>query len=247
MQLFIDLIDPTYYDNLHLWLIFAHVLTAVISLMTGVWAMVVHKGGKTHRQVGKVYFWGMFVANFTAIVLLYWRFNLFLLGVTVLSFYAALTGYRVLYRKRPQNGRRATLFDWISAVAALLTGTALIVNSGLGLFGFGAFGIPPEAYGPSVVVILPIIFGSMVASSGYTDIKQFSQPISDKNWWWYYHMNRMLSSYIGLTTALMVQQVAPQLPGAVAWIVWILPAVVGTVGIVRWIRSYRRQFGVQPV
>jgi hypothetical protein len=55
-------------------------------------------------------------------------------------------------------------------------------------------------------------------------------------------MERMLGSYIGLTTALMVQQVGPRLPENVSWLAWVAPTALGVPLIVMWINRYRRKF-----
>ncbi|MDQ3248950.1 MAG: DUF2306 domain-containing protein, partial [Chloroflexota bacterium] len=83
---------------LHAVLIVTHVLAALLALVIAPIAMATQKGGQNHRRWGKVYFWAMFVANGGALILLAWRFNIFLFGVTILSFYSALSGYRVIYR-----------------------------------------------------------------------------------------------------------------------------------------------------
>jgi hypothetical protein len=51
---------------------------------------------------------------------------------------------------------------------------------------------------------------------------------------------------IGLFTALMVQQVGPQMPDAYAWIVWVAPTAIGSPLLARWIAAYRRQFAGAP-
>lgn len=231
-----------YFSITHQILVIVHVLSALLSIVVAPLVMWVKKGGKVHRQWGKVYFWGMFVANTTAIVLLFYRFNIFLLGVTVLSFYGAVTGYRVLYRKRPLSGSGPHWFDWSAAVVTLLTGLALLGWGVWAMLGNRPFGLPSGGNVPIILIIFPIIFGIIISSNAITDLRNFIQPSNDKQWWWYYHMDRMLGSYIGLTTALMVQQVGPRLPQNIAWVVWILPAVIGTVAISRWINSYKQQF-----
>jgi hypothetical protein len=55
-------------------------------------------------------------------------------------------------------------------------------------------------------------------------------------------MERMLGSYIALVTALMVQQVGERLPAGMAWIVWVAPAIVGTIATARWIAYDRAQY-----
>ena len=52
----------------------------------------------------------------------------------------------------------------------------------------------------------------------------------------------MVSSYIGLFTALMVQQVGPRMPGNIAWVVWVAPMLIGSPLLSRWIAAYRRKF-----
>jgi len=234
-----NLFGSYYESSLHFMLIMIHVLAALLALVVAPAAMIVRKGGSAHRWWGRAYFWGMFVTNSTALVLLAWRFNIFLLGVTIMSFYSALTGYRVLYRK--QATQAVSWFDrgtaWVTLVAGLL------------LVGYGAatfLGITPGGL-PSgglfvFLVLLPVLFGGMIAQAAFADLRSFRRPSTDRHWWWYYHMERMLGSYIGLLTALMVQQVGPRLPETIAWVVWVLPALLGTLAISYWIGYYQRKF-----
>jgi len=48
-----------------------------------------------------------------------WRPNYFLFLVGLFSFYLAFAGYRVLYRKRPDLGQRATALDYVVTVICL--------------------------------------------------------------------------------------------------------------------------------
>ena len=227
---------------LHSVVIVVHVLAAIFALVVAPIAMVTQKGGKNHRQWGKSYFWAMFVTNIGAFILLGWRFNLFLFGVTVLSFYAAITGYRVLYRKQARLVGGATRFDWAAAWVVLVIGIGLLLWGVLTALGITPLRIPNDGGMFVVFVILPIVFGLSIAKDALTDLRSFRNPSPDRNWWWYYHMERMLGSYLALTTALMVQQVGPRLPDSIAWIVWIAPAILGSIGIARWIAYYQNRF-----
>src|SRR5215510_6579006 len=86
-----------------LWI---HVLAGSVALVVAPVALLTAKGGEPHRRWGKVYFLAMAVVASTALVVGYWRSILFLELVAVFSFYAALAGYRVLSRKRPDLGQR---------------------------------------------------------------------------------------------------------------------------------------------
>ena len=88
-----------------------HILAGTVALLVAPIALLTVKGGPTHRRWGKVYFWAMAVVAATALVVGYWRSLLFLMLVSVFSFYFALSGYRVLYRKRPDLGQRASSLD----------------------------------------------------------------------------------------------------------------------------------------
>lgn len=240
------LFSSHYFSLFRQGLVYAHVVSALLSLVVAPLAMWVQKGGVAHRRWGKLYFWGMFVANMSALVLLVYRFNVFLLGVTVISFYAAIMGYRVLYRKRPHEGRGANWVDWLVTGVMGVVGVWLVVTPLASLVGIELMPVPLSDV-PFVLAILPLVFGVMAVQAAVSDVRCYIDPPTDRNYWWYAHMNSMLSSYIGLTTAFMVQQVGPRMPEAVAWLVWVLPAVVGSMGISRWIGHYRQMFEGQRV
>jgi hypothetical protein len=245
MKLFFTVFSPHSVDTVHLALIVTHVLGALFSLVVAPLAMFTAKGGPAHRQWGRAYFWGMFLTNTTALVLLGWRFNIFLLGVTIISLYSALSGYRVLYRKRPTHGAGPTRFDWAAALVVLVAGVTLVAWGGLTALDITPLRIPSDGGAFSVFVILPIVFGALIANDALTDLRLFRRLSTDRHWWWYYHMERMLGSYIGLLTALMVQQVGPELPSSLQWLAWVAPSIIGTPTIAYWIGVYRRRFARQ--
>ena len=76
--------------------------------------------------------------------------------------------------------------------------------------------------------ILGLAFGYFLAQTAVTDFRSFVTPSPDRNWWWYYHMDRMVGGYLAAVTAFMVQNVGPLLPESLEWTVWVAP------------RSYRR-------
>lgn len=242
MSTLAGLFESHYYSTLHFVLIVTHVLGALFALVVAPVALITRKGGAAHRAWGKAYFWGMFVTNSTALILLTWRFNIFLLGVTLISFYSALTGYRVLYRKRAAGGDRPTRFDWSLSWGVLTAGVALALWGVLTGFGITQLAIPNDGGVFSVYGILPVVFGLLIAQSTWADLRIYRTPSTDRHWWWYYHMDRMVGSYIGLLTALMVQQVGPRLPDSLAWMVWVAPTLIGSPAIAYWIGHYRRKF-----
>ena len=217
-------------------LIVAHVGAGVTALLVAPVAMLTQKGGGAHRLWGRVYFWAMFVIFVTALAVLLFRPNVFLFIISILSFYGAFSGVRSLRRKRPERGERAARLDWGAASAALLAGVSFIVWGTLPLLGL-AVSETPVAFS-----ILGIVFGVVLSKDALDDLKSFRRPNPDPMWWWTYHLERMVGSYLAAVTAFMVQNVAPLLPEALEWTVWVTPGILGGVGISFWIRHYRKKF-----
>ncbi len=203
-----------------------HVVFGGVALVIAPLAIVTVKGGLWHRRWGKVYFWAMAGVALSAALLCWLRTGLFLFLIAVFSFYLALTGYRVLRRKKP--GDRATALDWCAAAAVLLASGALILTGALG-----------ESEGGLRWV--RIIFGVVGLSLGGTEVWHFLRPPSDKRAWMYAHMTRFLSAYIATVTAFSVVnfRFMPFL-----WR-WLWPTVIGTAGILIGRAYYRRKLAGQ--
>lgn len=217
-------------------LIITHVGAGTTALIVAPVAMAVRKGGRAHRRWGWVFFWSMFVIFVSAVALLAFRPNVFLFIISILSFYAVFSGTRALQRKRPERGQRATWLDWSGAGIALLSGVSFILWGALPLLSLSASEFPLS------FSVLGVVFGAFLAQMAAADLRSFITPSQDRNWWWYYHMDRLLSGYLAAVTAFMVQNVGPLLPSSLEWTVWVLPGVIGGVFVSRWIGYYKRKF-----
>jgi hypothetical protein len=203
-----------------------HIFSGGFGLFVAPGAMLTRKGGLWHRRWGKAYFWSMVVVVLTAVLLALVRFNLFLLLIAVFSFYLAFSGYRVLYRKTPQQ--RAGIGDWAASV--------LMLTGGVGLIGYGIYillVLQIASFG-----IVAIVFGGLGLATAISDIYSFLRPPADKRAWWFSHMSSMLAAYIATVSAFSVVNFH-FLPSVVRWL-W--PTVVGTIGISIWTRYYREKF-----
>lgn len=220
-------------------ILFIHVLAGFITLASGFASMLTHKGGKAHRRWGKVFFWAMFTIFITSFFTIFmFRFNPFLLGINIFAFYMAFTGYRVLYRKRDANGQNAQLIDWIAVLLATTGALYLMFWGTLVITGNVAIGWS-SSFG-----ILAIVLGAFILFMAlWEDARLFRRPTTDRRWWWYYHMERMLGAMIGAVTAFLVQQLGTSaLLGNLSWLPWVLPGVLGGIGINYWVGYYRRKF-----
>jgi hypothetical protein len=207
-----------------LWI---HILAGTVALVVAPIALLTLKGGPTHRRWGKVYFWAMAVVAATALVVGYWRSLLFLMLIAVFSFYFALSGYRVLYRKRPDLGQRASSLDWAAALIALTASVALVI---LGL-------VQPTLTFQRLSTVAKV-FGFVGLIIAGLDVWQFLSPPEDKRGWWYKHMANMIGSYIAVVTAFSVVNFL-FLPTTLRWL-W--PTMIGTPAIAIWISYYKRRF-----
>jgi len=237
-----SLFSSHYFSTIHFYLIISHVALALVAILSGPIPMIVRKGGKNHRLIGKLFLWSMIGSLILAIILLFFRFNVFLAGITALSLNGVVTGVRSLHRKRPEQNNYVW-FDWSFAIVMLVAGIGLFtygVLTGLGVVSLD--GIPGGSSLRIVLTILPIVFGVVIIGDTRKDINSLRTPPTDRNWWWYYHMERMLGSYIALTTAFAVQQIGPRLPASVEWVAWIVPTIIGSPLIALWIRNYHRHF-----
>ncbi len=201
-----------------------HILFGSVALFVAPAAMLTRKGGGWHRRWGKIFFWAIAGVALTAVVMSFIRSGLFFLLVALFSFYLALTGYRVLSRKTPQQ--RASQGDWI-AVSAMLAGS-------VALLAYGAYLTLTSSFG-----MVALVFGALGLLFAIRDIYEFRHHPADKKAWWYSHMTRMLAAYIATVTAFSVVNFR-FLPPVTRWL-W--PTIVGTAGIVIWTRYYRRKFG----
>lgn len=200
-----------------------HIFCGGIALFVAPAAMMTHKGGLWHRRWGKTFFWSMAVVAATAIVMSLIRSGLFLLLVALFSFYLAFAGYRVLYRKTPQQ--RAGKADWLAVIIVLAGSVALIA--------FGVYLTLTSSFGA-----VPIVFGSLGIFLATADARSFLNQPTDKRAWWYTHMTRMIAAYIATVTAFSAVNFH-FLPPVARWL-W--ATVIGTIGISIWTRYYKRKF-----
>jgi hypothetical protein len=204
-----------------------HIAAGTISLFVAPAAMLTVKGGRAHRRWGKIYFWAMAVVATTAVALGLWRPQIFLTLLAIFSFYLAFSGYRALWRKRPEQGQGPRPIDWAAALLTFAVSGSLVV---LGL-------VRP---GPSWerVGIVPVVFGALGMVLSGLDIRKLARPPTDRNAWWFAHMAGMPGSYIATVTAFSVVNF-DFLP---IYARWLWATVIGTPLIAIWITYYKRRF-----
>ena len=203
-----------------------HISAGFVALFVAPGAMVTRKGGLWHRRWGKIFFWAITVVAVSAAFLASTGGDAFLLLVAIFSFYLAFSGYRILYRKRPQRGESASILDWTVTVGTLLASAALTFYGITQLYVGSSFGI------------VAIAFGAVGCAFSGRDLKQMVQPPIEKRWWWFVHMGNMLGAYIATVSAFSAVNF-DFLPPLIRWL-W--PTVIGGAGIFIWAGYYQRKF-----
>lgn len=205
----------------------SHVLAGIISLVVAPIALIVIKGGKVHRAVGKVFFWAMTWIFISAIFLSIYKWIPFLLMIAVFSYYSVIIGYRSIYQKQLQIGKTVKWYDWVALVVSGLFNT--------GFISWGVYLATTNQLGYFAYLSIAFGMGGLLTVIG--QLKAYISPVHDKHRWLYSHIGNMTGGFIAAVTAFSTQ-VMTFLPGALQWI-W--PSLVGVPIIFFWISTFRRK------
>ena len=203
------------------WSLWLHIVAGTVALLAGVIALVTTKGGRRHRQAGRMFLVSMGVVVATVFVLLALdatSFRIILTLVAIFSGYLAFSGYRWLSRKRPSS--TAHVIDWGAAASVILA-----------CVGLGVWGITWFLDGRSFGIVM-VVFGGIGVAFGTMDVRLFHSD--DHGDWMVSHLQRMISAFIATVSAVSAVNLTPLL-GIVAWL-W--PTVLGIPLIYYWSDEY---------
>src|SRR3984957_6949312 len=218
-----------------------HISCGVVGFVSAPVALATVKGGKVHRQFGKIYFWAMAGVAVTALILSFALPVYFLAMVAVFSFYAAFAAYRVLYLKDMYKGARPKAMDWLAAVVTVLSSLMLFL---LGFLRPVLMHVGLVTIAGYRISIVSIVFGFIGMRLGLGSILGFIRPSGEKMFWWFGHMQGMIASYIAAMTAFSAVNLTHRF-GA-AWWVWLWPTIVGVPAIAVWTAYYKKKFLPKP-
>ena len=224
-----------YINSYHYYTLLIHVIAGIISVLMGILAIIATpKGNKLHRKSGIIYFWSMVVIFLTSLLaIVFFKFNIFLFGISMLSFFTSFSGYRALKRKKPNQVK---WYDKLVAYLGVISGLGLIIYGGYVFFYFNNIGLP----------ILCIVFGLLLATNAYKDVKHFKKEEYERLWWWFHHLNMMMAAFIATVTAALVNNIYKVIQlGAWDFVFWLLPTVILVPLIVRWNNYYKKKFKIE--
>ncbi len=209
-----------------------HIACGSLALLAGPVAMLTSGTRRAHRVWGQRYLALVVALVLSGGVLLHRQPSLFSFGVAVLSLVTALSGYRVVQRRR--RGPQLAAWD-----GALLLGGA---GTGAALVGWGVGLLPTDRAGGLVGCFIGgLILVTVVEEAVRVWHAQRRPPC-----WQEWHMSRMVGSYLSVVTGFLVQAGAPLLvavgvPAGWLWASWMVPSLVGVPRWALWRSRLRRR------
>ncbi len=207
-------------ETLHKTNILIHIICGSTALILGIIALLVNKGKRIHKQVGKVFLTLLTVVIFTGLlgVFVFGR-NSFLLVVTALSGYYGFSGYRVIQTK----SNEPNLLD--ICVAIISVSTVIFF-----LYYFKKIGM---IWKP---VVIYSTVGAILSIIAYDLLKYFIPKTKYKRLWFYEHIYKMIGAFIALLSAFSGTVFYAYQPYS-----QILPSVIGTILQIGFISYYYRK------
>lgn len=204
--------------------LFIHATAGGLALISGLLAIYFKKGKKKHIISGRIYFWSMLVVIVSGLLVGWYRNNLFLQAIAVFSFYLAFTGKRLLRYKSKVNPQ---FIDWLANAVAIGVAIAMLYFSIRIMLMAGFAGPAP----------MLLVFGSILLAMSSSDLIKMISKKWVRNAWLFDHIGRMSGSFIATVTAFLVVNI--QLDPA--WVLWLLPTIIGTPMIVGTSILWRRK------
>lgn len=212
------------------FILILHILCGFSALLSGTVAIFTKKGKGRHVKTGQIYLWSMTAVGITALYLSMVRPNIFLLLISIFSFYMTWSGYRAIHWKNRPMDTIPYVFNLALTVAVALSGLVMI---GVPVANWAGINIAPVISRFSTILL---VFGIInTGMAGLDLINLFRPSRSSKFWWMYQHIGRMGGAFIATVTAFVVVNITflPDL------IVWLAPTIVGT-PLISWaVRKYR--------
>lgn len=178
-----------------------HVLTGFTALGTGVFSLLVRKGGSSHKTAGKIFYYCMIAVAFTAILISSAKGNAFLLLIAFFGLYQNLVGVQSLQNK----GMKPTWKEWLFTLIGCITGIIMVSTGNIVLIVFGA-------------ISLSLVLG---------DLRVYRLALTGKPLpkliWLGRHIGNMMGAFIATVTAFVVVNVRHIEP---AWIPWLAPTAI---------------------
>lgn len=186
-----------------------HVISGFSGLALGTINIIRKKGGKKHRQIGRLFVFFMLSTGISSLILALIHPNVFLFIIGVLTVYLVGTGDRYMRLRLLGKGQKPAFIDWFLTLGMLLSGCYFI--------GKGSYLI----YYSKQVGIIMLVFGLIGLINVRMDFRNYLGNQKKTNYWMLIHIGRMMGSYISALTAFIVvntQNFPFEVPQLIIWL-----------------------------
>jgi uncharacterized membrane protein len=204
-----------------------HIFGGATALLTGILNMVTRKGYSKHKIIGKVFSISMYFAGVSSLALSVLHPSYFMFMVGIFTLYMVGTGNRCLQLKLHNKNHKPKTIDWILTIVMLIAGLLFIGLGTINLLKSNFFGL------------VFLLFGFIGLLFIRNDFKNYRGKSDLLNFYLITHIQRMIGAFIASLTAFLVVN-AKYLPEFIPHIIyWILPTVILTPFIIKWIRKHK--------
>ena len=201
-----------------------HVISGILSLLTGLLVFILKKGTSLHIQIGKAYYAAMTIVFVTSVYVSAVKNNIFLLLIGIFSYYLVYTG---IFYNRNRTAEKIGNWSYTRIYFFALIFLSMIL--------YGIYALTASAYALGIILL---VFGGIGGLLSKTDITFYilKKEQNSKNFSVRSHLGRMTGSYIAALTAFAVNNLH-FLPTVV---IWLLPTFLGFGLISYYDRKYSR-------
>ena len=198
--------------------IYIHAFFGGLGLISGLGSILVKKGSKPHKKLGKLFSVGMITSSLISIPISWLpnHQNIFLFLIGLFTIYLVISGNQILTFK-------LTTKKQSKPIDKIISGSMFIVSTIMVLF--GAYGF---VKGNSSSLLF-IFFGSFGFSLTLRDFLYYKNLAKTNHGWLSNHIAKMMGAYIASVTAFIVAGL-----GINSVISWISPTILGTIYIIYW-------------
>ncbi len=211
-------------------IIYIHAFFGGLGLFTGMGSMVVKKGSKLHKSMGKIFSVSM-ITSCVVILPIAWmpnHKNLFLFLISLFTIYLVLIGNRALTFKSLKKQMAAPV-DKILSISMLIFSIFMVF--------YGSYGL----YTGVSNTILYVIFGGLGIFLTIKNFIFYKNYKEQKLAWLLSHITHMLSALIASVTAFIIAGLSIG-----NLFSWIFPSIIGTLFIIYWRRKTKGNSKVGP-
>jgi uncharacterized membrane protein len=212
-------------------LIYIHAFFGGVGLITGIGSIIVKKGQKLHRRMGKLFSIGMTTSSLLSVPICFMpkHENLFLFLIGIFTIYLVISGNRALTFKL-KSKTKADFIDRLISVTMLFS-SIIMISAGI------YYVINNITNG-----ILFVFFGGFGFYMTVTDFIFFKNLTKTKNSWLTKHIGKMVGALIASITAFIVAGL-----GMGNLVAWITPSIIGTIYIIYWNRKMESKISLTQV